>query len=355
MSERRGEQKAIEPEPVVRRTPIVRWRGGAAAMLVDGKGREIRYLRLSVTAHCNLRCRYCRPRNDRDAGNLEPCLSDEEILRLCHLLATKGIEKIRITGGEPLLRPGLPRLIRFLSEIPGIIEVSLTTNGLLLKNYVADLAAAGLRRLNVSLDSLQEDRFAEITRGGSLAPVLEGISAAERHGFSPIKINVVVMRGVNDDEAADFARLTMHRDLEVRFIELMPSGPAASSWSELFVETIETRRRIESVGRLIPTPDDFGSRYPRFSFPGAVGKIAFISPITDPFCAFCDRLRITASGELRPCLRFDWSINIGHLLRRGSSDNVLLSVIRRAVRAKDFRFPSHAASAVGQAMSSIGG
>lgn len=303
-------------------------------MLVDRHNRRIRYLRVSVTARCNLGCRYCLPPVRTGALDPESRLSDEEILRLCRLLAFEGVEKIRITGGEPLLRPGLANLISAIAAIPGIRNIGLTTNGVLLKNYADDLAEAGVRRINISLDSLREDRFAAITRGGVLRAVLEGIAAAEEADLRPIKLNCVVMRGVNDDEAPNFARLTLRHAWQMRFIELMPIGPAADSWERLFVSSSETRDRIAEFGPLIQTNSHNPAARPVYQLPEAKGSISFISPVTEPFCTSCDRLRLMSNGELRPCLCADASADLGSLMASGASDAELMGTVRQVLADK---------------------
>jgi len=304
-------------------------------MLLDGCGRRIRYLRVSVTAHCNLQCRYCRPDTSGESNiSSGPCLSDGEIVRLCRLLAAEGIERLRITGGEPLLRPGLCDLIGSLAAIRGIQDISLTTNGMLLRDHAWDLAAAGVRRINVSLDSLQESRFAEISGGGSLGAVLDGIAAAEEAGLRPVKLNCVVMRGMNDDEAADFALLTLRHSWHVRFIELMPIGPAAGSWDRLFVPNSEVREKIAILGPLAAADSSVGAARTEWQLAGAKGRLGFISPVSEPFCASCDRLRLMSSGELRPCLCADLSADLGSLIAAGASDSELLEAVRGVLRDK---------------------
>ncbi len=304
-------------------------------MLVDGCGRRIRYLRISVTGRCNLQCRYCLPRAGCSTVDAGSGLSDEEIMRLCRLFVAEGVGKIRITGGEPLLRPGLTDLVGSLTAIPGIRSIGLTTNGMLLGRYARDLAAAGVRRVNVSLDSLREDRFTEISGGGSLATVLDGIAAADEAGLRPVKLNCVVMRGVNDDEITDLARLTLPHTWQMRFIELMPIGPAAASWRELFVSNSEVQGKVTAeLGPLIAMNSSNAAARTVYRLPEAKGTVSFISPVTEPFCMSCDRIRLMSNGELRPCLCTDASADLGSLMASGASDAELLEAVRRALQYK---------------------
>jgi cyclic pyranopterin phosphate synthase len=258
-------------------------------------------------------------------------LSYEEIRIIVQAAAELGINKIRLTGGEPLVRADLPKLIKMLSRIGGIQELSLTTNGTLLKNYALELRQAGLSRINLSLDTLKPDRFRYITRLGRLKDVLEGISAAKKAGFDPIKINAVVMQGINDDEILDFARMTCEEGCHVRFIELMPFKGMAE-----FVPSVEVRQRISLLGKLEPCPSITGNgpaRYYRLA--GAKGTIGFISPLTElPFCSRCNRIRLTPDGRLRPCLLGEDEIDLKMPLRNNASTEELRRLILKAVASK---------------------
>jgi cyclic pyranopterin phosphate synthase len=258
-------------------------------------------------------------------------LSYEEIRIIVQAAAELGINKIRLTGGEPLVRTDLPKLIKMLSRIGGIQELSLTTNGTLLKNYALELRQAGLSRINLSLDTLKPDRFRYITRLGRLKDVLEGISAAKKAGFDPIKINAVVMQGINDDEILDFARMTCEEGCHVRFIELMPFKGMAE-----FVPSVEVRQRISLLGKLEPCPSITGNgpaRYYRLA--GAKGTIGFISPLTElPFCSRCNRIRLTPDGRLRPCLLGEDEIDLKMPLRNNASTEELRRLILKAVASK---------------------
>jgi cyclic pyranopterin phosphate synthase len=258
-------------------------------------------------------------------------LSYEEIQTVVKAAAELGVDKIRLTGGEPLVRADLPKLIKMLSRIEGIQELSLTTNGTLLKNYALELRQAGLSRINLSLDTLKTDRFQYITRLGGLKDVLDGISAAKKAGFDPVKINAVVMQGINDDEILDFARMTCEEGCHVRFIELMPFKGMAE-----FVPSVEVRQRISLLGKLEPCPSITGNgpaRYYRLA--GAKGTIGFISPLTElPFCSRCNRIRLTPDGRLRPCLLGEDEIDLKMPLRNNASTEELRRLILKAVASK---------------------
>ena len=258
-------------------------------------------------------------------------LSYEEIRTVVQAAAELGINKIRLTGGEPLVRAELPALVRMLSQIDGIHELSLTTNGTLLRNNALALKQAGLSRINVSLDTLKEDKFQRITRLGKLQDVLEGIETAKKVGFQPVKINTVVMRGINDDEILDFARMTYEEGCHVRFIELMPFKGMAE-----FVPLVEVRQRISMLGKLEPCPSITGNgpaRYYRLA--GAKGTIGFISPLTElAFCSRCNRIRLTPDGRLRPCLLGEDEIDLKMPLRNNASTEELRRLILKAVASK---------------------
>ncbi len=299
--------------------------------ILDSCRRTINYLRISVTDRCNLRCIYCMPPEGVPQMSHSEILSYEEIRIIVQAAAELGINKIRLTGGEPLVRADLPKLIKMLSRIEGIQELSLTTNGTLLKNYALELRQAGLSRINLSLDTLKPDRFRYITRLGRLKDVLEGISAAKKAGFDPVKINAVVMQGINDDEILDFARMTCEEGCHVRFIELMPFKGMAE-----FVPSVEVRRRISLLGKLEPCPSITGNgpaRYYRLA--GAKGTIGFISPLTElPFCSRCNRIRLTPDGRLRPCLLGEDEIDLKMPLRNNASTEELRRLILKAVASK---------------------
>ncbi|MEW5762665.1 MAG: GTP 3',8-cyclase MoaA [Bacillota bacterium] len=306
----------------------------------DNFEREITYLRVSVTDRCNLRCFYCRPaetgpargKEPEDAQDLEP----EYLLRVIRAGAQVGIRKVRLTGGEPLLRADILEIVRGIASVPGIDDLALTTNGTLLAPLAGELRAAGLRRVNISLDTLNPDRFRRITRGGELRAAWAGVMAALEAGLTPVRLNVVAMRGINDDESIDLALLTRDYPLHVRFIELMPIGEASSWAAERLVPVEELLAYLEaSLGRLVPqkTPRDGGpARYWRLE--GAPGTIGFIAPMSGYFCSSCNRLRLTAAGTLRPCLCQDGEVDLRPLLRRGASEAELAQVIAEVIRQK---------------------
>ncbi|RLJ05710.1 MAG: GTP 3',8-cyclase MoaA, partial [Candidatus Aenigmatarchaeota archaeon] len=282
---------------------------------LDSFGRGINYLRISVTDRCNLRCIYCIPPEGVSQMPHSAILSYEEIQTVVRAAAELGINKIRLTGGEPLVRAELSKLVRMLSQIEGIEELSLTTNGVFLKKHAMELKQAGLSRVNVSLDTLKPDKFRYITRLGELEAVLEGIEAAKEAGLEPVKINTVVMRGINDDEILDFARMTRENGWHVRFIELMPFNGVTE-----FVPFIELQQHISLLGKLEPCPDSTGitgngpAIYYRLT--GARGTIGFINPLTEhSFCSRCNRMRLTPDGKLRPCLLGEDEIDLKMPLR----------------------------------------
>ncbi len=301
----------------------------------DAFGRDIDYLRLSVTDRCNLRCVYCLPVRAPAFLPAASMLSDSEITELVRCLALSGISKIRITGGEPLVRPGLPGLVAELGAVPGVRELSLSTNGVLLADHAAELKKAGLRRVNVSLDSLDAERFSRITRFGELKAVLAGIEAALRGGLAPVKINVVVARGFNEDEVSAFAELTVASPLHVRFIELMPMGAAEFFDRSRWVGQAEIMERAGPLEALSQDqgPEGHGpARY--FRRPGARGTIGFISPLSCGFCSACNRLRLTAGGTLVPCLDGEDGADLRTPLRESAGRARLLELIAETIRKK---------------------
>ena len=300
--------------------------------LSDSFQRPIDYLRISVTDRCNLRCVYCMPAEGIDLLAHEDVLSYEEIYRVATAAAELGIKKVRITGGEPLVRIGLSGLIGMLAQIDTIDDIALTTNGILLARYADELKAAGLRRVNISLDTLKPEKFRLITRGGDLDAVLEGIEAAGIAGLNPIKINVVVMAGSNDDELTDFACKTVDDGWHVRFIEHMPFNSEMASSS--FVSVNEVRERLASLGELEPCTFKGNGPAKYYRLPQAKGTIGFITPVSEHFCFHCNRLRLTADGKLRPCLLSEQEIDLRQPLRQGISAEELKTLIKRAVDSK---------------------
>jgi len=301
--------------------------------LFDSFQRQINYLRISVTDRCNLCCIYCSvgsvPRLPRSE-----ILSYEEIRYVVRVAASMGINKVRITGGEPLLRFNLSRLVRMLSQIEGIDDISLTSNGTLLSKYAVELKEAGLKRVNVSLDTLREDRFKRITGRDKLGEVLSGIKAAHGAGLHPVKINLGVLRGINDDETIDLARMSTSQGWHVRFIEFMPFGtPKAEALETISAQEIQ--ERIQSLGTLEPYTGKTGNGPAKYyQLPGARGTIGFITPMTEHFCHSCNRLRLTSDGQLRPCLLDDDEVNLKEPLRNGASVDELRHLIQQAVAIK---------------------
>ncbi len=305
--------------------------------LVDGENRHLNYLRISITDRCNLRCLYCAPEGRIPKLKHGDILSYEEILRLVTIGIQLGIRKIRITGGEPLIRKGAIDLLRRLVVMPGLQDVSLTTNGVLLASKARQLFAAGIRRINISLDSLKPRTYAQITGYDTFEQVWSGIELARTVGFAPIKINVVAMRGINDDEILDFARLSLEHPFHIRFIEYMPIGNSRTTSREQIL-TPEIQERIATLGKLVPVDggtNDGPAR--RFRLAGACGEIGFISALSQHFCSHCNRLRLTADGKLRACLLSDHHERLKPLLRGGASDAEIAEIFRRTVHQKAAR------------------
>ncbi len=303
--------------------------------MFDHINRRIEYLRISITDRCNLRCVYCMPEEGVPALRHGEVLSYEEIIRIVRVAAGAGIKKVRLTGGEPLIRKDVASLIRQIAAVPGIEDLALTTNGILLERMAGELAQAGLKRINVSLDSLVPERFEKLTRGANLSAVLGGIAMAEQAGFSPTKINMVPIHGLNADEIQDFARLTLAKPWHIRFIEFMPIG-ARAMWDETkVVKTREVMDAISALGELEPVEsreNDGPARH--FRLPGAKGLLGFISPLTAHFCGTCNRLRLTADGKLRPCLFSESEIDLKTPMRAGCGDDELVRLLNVALSVK---------------------
>jgi GTP 3',8-cyclase len=330
--------------------------------LQDSHNRRIDYLRISVTDRCNLSCVYCKPQADMKVLAHRDILTYEEIFRLVALAVPLGITRVRVTGGEPLVRRGIVDFIASLKQVGGLVDISLTTNGVLLEEMTEALFAAGRLRLNISLDSLKRERFLRITGSDSWDRVWRGINRAEERGFFPIKLNMVPVRGMNDDEVVDFARLTLDRKLHVRFIELMPIGANTHPRKDASVPCSDIRAAIEQeFGQLIPlTSETSGGPADNHQIPGARGVIGFISPISRHFCGSCRRLRLTADGKIRPCLLSDTEIDIKSPMRGGCDDQELERLLRLALEIKPERHYVGEATAVApgcfqRTMSKIGG
>ena len=327
--------------------------------LRDSWGREIKSVRVSVTDKCNFRCTYCMPAEGLQWLGRDEILTFEEIARLVRVLARVGVEEVRLTGGEPLVRRDLPVLVEMLAGVDGVSDLSLTTNGVLLDRLAGPLVEAGLRRLNVSLDTLNHVRFAEITRRDALDAALRGLEEAERYPqLRPIKINCVAVKGFTETEVPALAELARRKPYVVRFIEFMPLD-ADEAWREDDVLTGGEIRAIieQQYGPLEELPAKASSTARRFRFADGAGELGFVNPVSEPFCSTCDRIRLTADGQLRTCLfsRREWDLK--KPLRDGASDDELLDLIRFAVRHKELKHRINDPGFVraSRSMSQIGG
>ncbi|MDD7408184.1 MAG: GTP 3',8-cyclase MoaA [Anaerovoracaceae bacterium] len=321
--------------------------------MIDNFGREINYLRISVTDRCNLRCRYCMPAEG--CVNLIPhseILSFEEILRLTEAAASIGIGKIRLTGGEPLVRHSIVDLIRRMNQIDGINEIDITTNGVLLADMAEDLKEAGVRRVNISLDTFDADKYRMITRGGDINRVLKGIEAAERVGLTPIKINCVALKGFNDDEFDDFVNLTREKDLRVRFIELMPIGHNDLGGDYGFISNQELLARFPELEPCGPQKFSVADEY---RLPGAAGTVGFISALSHHFCAECNKLRLTSDGKIKPCLHSNEEIDVKTVLRNGTDEDVRNLLIESVGHKVAHHMLNEGAGPIDRDMNKIGG
>lgn len=303
--------------------------------LVDGFGRVHTSLRISVTDRCNIRCFYCMPADGVQFRPRDELLSFEEIFQFVSALLPLGVTKLRLTGGEPLVRNGLPELVQMLSRLPGVQDLALTTNGILLADLAQPLADAGLKRLNISLDTLSETTFQQIARRPGLDRVLAGIDAAQAAGFVDIRLNAVAIRGMTEAEVVPLAEFALQRDLELRFIEFMPLD-AEARWSDEILTGAEIRRRLEerfgpltAVHRLEPSKPAVD-----YSLPGGRGRVGFINSVTEPFCGDCNRLRLTADGQVRNCLFSLREWDARELLRAGRTDAEVRQLVRDCVAAK---------------------
>jgi len=311
---------------------------GAQAPLADQFRRPITYLRISVTDRCNLRCVYCMPEKGLPWIPKPEILTFEEIVRIVDAAAAIGVRSIRLTGGEPLIRRDLAQLVRMLDAIPGIEDIALSTNGVMLAEMIDELVAAGLRRANISLDTLREDRFFAIARRSGLDRVMAGIDAAIRAGLAPIKINCVVMRGSNDDELAAMAELTRDRAIYVRFIEVMPVEENLDLQRGTYVSSDEILERVREIGEIAPVEGPKGNGPARyFAFPGAKGAVGVISPLSHDYCERCNRVRLSADGRLRLCLFGDHHIDLRSPVRSGASREDLIDIFRGSMLIKPER------------------
>jgi cyclic pyranopterin phosphate synthase len=324
----------------------------------DNFGRRIEYLRISVTDKCNLRCVYCMPEQGLPWLKHEEILSYEEIAEIVQVMAGMGLRRVRLTGGEPLVRRDLAQLVRLLKRVDGIDDIALSTNAVLLAEHAAELRAAGVNRVNISLDSLREDRVAGLARRtGYFDKILEGIAAAERVGFEPLKINVVLMRGRNDDEIEDFARMTLQRPWHVRFIEVMPVGDNLDISEHEYVSALEILQRLEQIAELAPVRGPAGNGPATyFQFAGARGTIGVITPMSHNYCDRCNRMRLTADGHLRPCLFGDIQTNLRDALRRAEPLQPLIEHTLAIKPERHYLIQGSASGSGGlRALSQVGG
>jgi len=325
--------------------------------LIDRQHRHLNYLRVSITDRCNLRCRYCMPQGITSKLSHAEILSFEEILRIIRVGVGLGISKVRITGGEPLVRNGVVDLLREVAAMPGIADVSLTTNAVLLADRIHEIKAAGVKRLNISLDSLRPDRYRQITGFDRFHKVWAGIVAAHEEGFSPIKINAVTLKGCNEDEIADLASLSLKYPFHIRFIEYMPIGTSSTDRDQT-ITTSQAQEIISRVGILEPIPRGINDGpAARFRIKGAKGEVGFISAMSHHFCSTCNRLRLTASGKLRVCLLSDRQVDFKAALRKGCTDKELVEIFLQAVSLKPSRhhLSEPSPETVKGQMSAIGG
>jgi len=303
---------------------------------IDSHKRKIEYLRISVTDRCNLRCLYCMPAEGVNLTAPDSILRYEEILRVARIAVDHGVTRIRVTGGEPLVRKGIVGFIKELSGLKGLQDISLTTNGVVLKEFAGPLKDAGLTRVNVSLDSLKRERFAKVTRGDRLDAVLAGLEEAQRVGLTPVKINMVVIQGFNDDEIVDFAHISERKPYHVRFIEYMPFNTEEGWDRGKCISADKIKALIEADRPLIAVKENGPGAGParRFKIKGAPGELGFISPVTQHFCGECNRLRLTADGKIRACLFSDTEVDLREALRDGSDDKAIEALLFHAVMEK---------------------
>jgi len=304
--------------------------------LIDNLGREISYLRVSITDRCNYRCIYCKPEEQFEFIPHEEILRYEEIVEIIEEAVNLGVSKVRITGGEPLARKGVIDFIKKLREIKKLEDISLTTNGFFLSEYAERLKDAGLNRVNISLDSLQEEKYKKITRGGSLETALKGIDSALKAGLLPIKINTVLIRGINDDEVEDFVRLTLERPLNIRFIELMPSGEKLKdNYNDKFISVLEIKESLAEKYSFRPIAINSGNGPAKYyQIKGGQGTVGFITALSQHFCETCNRIRLTSEGKLRPCLFSNKEVDIKQAIRNTKTDDKIIrsKIIRDNIR-----------------------
>jgi GTP 3',8-cyclase len=325
--------------------------------LIDTCNRHLNYLRISVTDRCNLQCRYCVPRDLIPKLSHHEILTYEEILRVVHVATRLGITKVRVTGGEPLVRKGIYQFLRDLVATAGLKDVSLTTNGVLLKNNLEKIQTAGISRMNISLDTLNPAKYRAITGCDDFERVWQGIEKAHQMGFSPIKLNIVALQGVNDDELCEMARLSFRYPFHIRFIEYMPIGQSDFKPGSLLLAP-EIKTRISALGNLVPVQGaEHDGPAQRYQYENAKGEVGFIPAISQHFCNKCNRLRLTASGHLRPCLLSDHQENLKEAIRQGCSDQKLADIFFKAVTHKpsDHNLAATEPNRVCSPMRAIGG
>lgn len=318
--------------------------------MMDSFGRKINYLRISLTDRCNLRCKYCMPEEGIDKLLHEDILTLEEVYEITKVFVDLGVNKIRLTGGEPLARKGIVDLVSKVSKLDGVKDLAMTTNGILLKRFAKELKQAGLSRVNISLDTLDKDKYRSITRGGNLSDVLEGIEEAKLVGLIPIKINTVLIGGFNDDEIENLVYLTESEEIDLRFIELMPIGEA-SDWS--LKKFISNDIILKKVNKLIPVPrEDISSPAIYYKLPNGKGKVGIINPISCKFCANCNRVRLTSRGQLKLCLHSNVEIDIRESLRNGED---IKKLILKSIEKKEESHHLEDGKYIRRNMNQIGG
>lgn len=318
--------------------------------MFDSYGRKINYLRISVTDLCNLRCKYCMPEKGIDKMWHKEILTLEEIEVITESFVELGVDKVRITGGEPLVRKNILKLIDGIGKIGGVNDLAMTTNGILLKDYAKDLKNAGLNRLNISLDTLNEEKYSQITKVGKIKDVLQGIEAAKKSGLAPIKLNVVLIKDFNENEIEDFINLTKYEDIEIRFIELMPIG-TLKHWSSN--KYISNDTVLEKMPELIEIESaDISSPARYYKLPNAKGKVGLINPISCKFCGNCNRIRLTADGKLKSCLHSNSEVDLKKLLREGKD---IKTVITDTIKSKPKEHELENGNYINREMTAIGG
>lgn len=317
----------------------------------DSFNREISYMRISVTDRCNQRCIYCMPEEGVSDLGHDKIIRFEDIEKVVRAAVEIGINKFRLTGGEPLVRKGIVGLVDKLSKIPGVKELSMTTNGRLLGQYAHDLKLAGLNRVNISVDTLYEEKYAEITRGGDINEVMDGLDAAVAEGLTPIKINVVVMKGFNDDEILNFAQLTLNEALDIRFIELMPIGSAEISEKYSMMTSSEIKELLKGI-----TPVESKNEVAEYyKYPEAIGRIGFISPMSHHFCDYCNKVRLTSDGKIKACLHTNEEYDLNELFKTGSHEDLVKGLTEAIFSKPDRHYLTEGAEPIKRNMNKIGG